>query len=101
MRDLRLTAAAAGAWQLTRYQEQPQLLDPHLASIVGPLAAVLREKAGAEGAPDDTAALIAVSRLLWAVATVRRVQPAAPPCPAACLPAGPVPGRRRPRVSLP
>jgi len=57
---------------------------------------VLRKKAGAEGAPDDTAALVAVSRLLWAVATVRRAQPAAPPCPAACLPAGPVRGCRRP-----
>jgi hypothetical protein len=94
-----LTAAAAGVWQLTRYQEQPQLLDPHLASIVGPLAAVLREKAGAEGAPDDTAALVAVSRLLWAVATIRRAQPATPLPPAACLAAGPAPGRRRPELS--
>ena len=56
--------------QLSRYQEQPQLLDPHLSGIVEPLAGVLRGSAGA-GAPEDLAVIQGISSLLWAVATIR------------------------------
>ncbi|KAK9846640.1 hypothetical protein WJX81_008203 [Elliptochloris bilobata] len=68
-------AQAAAVYQrfhqiLSRYQEQPQLLDPHLSAIVEPLAGVLREGAVAEP-PEDIAVIVAVSRLLWAAATIR------------------------------
>ena len=66
--------------QLSRYQEQAQLLDPHLSSIVEPLAAVLRETAEAN-LSGDTSAIVAVSQMLWAVATIRSVR---------CPPAFPV-----------
>lgn len=66
--------------QLSRYQEQAQLLDPHLSSIVEPLAAVLRENAKAN-LSEDTSAIVAVSQMLWAVATIRSVR---------CPPAFPV-----------
>ena len=59
--------------QLSRYQEQAQLLDPHLSSIVEPLAAVLRETAEAN-LSGDTSAIVAVSQMLWAVATIRSVR---------------------------
>ena len=70
--------------QVTKYQEQPQLLDPLLESVVGPLAQLLsqlareRSSVASNAAADAPAAggevlgrVGAVARLLWVVATVR------------------------------
>jgi tubulin-specific chaperone D len=78
--------------QLTRYQEQPQLLDGYLEDIVQPLASLLRDQAAAAasaapppgaapagGAPAaaaaaggvDVAAVCGVCRLLHVVVSVR------------------------------
>jgi hypothetical protein len=57
-------------WQLEKYQEQSQLLDPHLESIVKPLAALLRRHA-LNGAAADIVTVQNVCRLLQTVASVR------------------------------
>ena len=65
--------------QLDQYQENPTLLDPHLAGLVTPLAAALRVRfpqRTLDGTPETTLnveALGAICRFLWALATVRRV----------------------------
>jgi hypothetical protein len=63
---------------LDRYQEQPQLLDPHIESIVAPLAATLRSACGIEGtgdaAPGGDAGekqLRTACRVLYVLAKVR------------------------------
>jgi hypothetical protein len=56
--------------QLGGYQEEGQLLDPHLDSIITPLAALLHEQAiAAEAAALELTQNI--SKLLWTVASVR------------------------------
>ena len=64
---------ALASSQLTKYQEQPLLLDPHLERLVSPLSAVLRRAArlAAEGSPPDLAASQRVARTLQLLATLR------------------------------
>lgn len=65
--------------QVTKYQEQPQLLDPLLEDLVKPLAGLLLRLAlaatgsegSAGGASVDAAAVADVSRFLWLLSTVR------------------------------
>jgi hypothetical protein len=56
-------------YQLEKYQEQSQLLDPHLPGLVTPLAGRLRDLSLTEN-PDLDEVLV-VSRALWAAATTR------------------------------
>lgn len=56
--------------QLTKYQEQPQLLDGCLESIVQPLAVLLRQSAMSSTA-HDTASVQDICRLLHVLITVR------------------------------
>jgi len=61
---------------LTKYQEQPQLLDPHLERLVDALTHVLRDNArhatAAHGQPaTDLGATQRVSKLLHVLATTR------------------------------
>jgi hypothetical protein len=55
---------------VSKYQEQPQLLDPLLEGLVQPLAALLRAAAAAPSAA-DLGAVRGVSRLLWQLSVVR------------------------------
>ena len=57
-------------WQLTKYQEQPQLLDGTLEAIVQPLAQLLRQVAVSSTA-QDTALVQGVCRMLHVLITVR------------------------------
>lgn len=58
------------AQQVSKYQEQPQLLDPLLEGVVAPLAALLR--AAAEDPPAaDLRRVRAIARLLWQLSVVR------------------------------
>lgn len=55
---------------MSKYQEQPQLLDPLLEGVVAPLAALLR--AAAEDPPAaDLRRVRAIARLLWQLSVVR------------------------------
>ena len=60
---------------LDRYQEQPQLLDPHIESIVTPLAATLRSGCGIDvgggAAPAEQGQIRRASRALYVLAKVR------------------------------
>ena len=60
---------------LDRYQEQPQLLDPHLESIITPLAATLRSACGLGGKDGESLAGVREVRLacrvLYVLAKVR------------------------------
>ena len=60
---------------LDRYQEQPQLLDPHLESIITPLAATLRSACGLGGKDGESLAGVSKVRLacrvLYVLAKVR------------------------------
>jgi hypothetical protein len=56
--------------QLTQYQEQPQLLDGALESIVQPLAVLLRQAAVSSTA-QDIAVVQGVCRMLHVLITVR------------------------------
>lgn len=58
--------------QVGKYQEQPQLLDPLLEGLVGPLTALLRAAAEDPGAA-DLRRVRGVARLLWQLSVVRRV----------------------------
>lgn len=70
------TAAACTAYyllcllQLTKYQEQPQLLDGHLEGIVQPLAVLLRRTALSSTA-QDTGSVQDICRLLHVLISVR------------------------------
>ena len=66
--------------QVSKYQEQPQLLDPLLEDTVQPLTALLRA-AAADPAAADLQRVRGVSRLLWQLSVVRWA-PAGilPPC---------------------
>ena len=59
--------------QLVKYQEQGNLLDPHLEGIVTPLSGIVRTfaksaEAGKEFSPE---ALRGTCQLLWTIVTVR------------------------------
>jgi hypothetical protein len=56
--------------QLTKYQEQPQLLDGSLEAIVQPLAMLLREAAVCSTA-QDTSTVQGVCRMLHVLISVR------------------------------
>lgn len=56
--------------QLTKYQEQPQLLDGTLEAIVQPLASLLRQAAMSSTA-QDTALVQGVCRMLHVLTSVR------------------------------
>jgi hypothetical protein len=56
--------------QLTKYQEQPQLLDGHLEGIVQPLAVLLRSTALSSTA-HDTGSVQDICRLLHVLISVR------------------------------
>ena len=60
---------------LDRYQEQPQLLDPHIESIVAPLAGTLRSACGIEGASAEATGeekhLRTACHVLYVLAKVR------------------------------
>jgi hypothetical protein len=56
--------------QITKYQEQPQLLDGYLESIVQPLATLLRQTA-MSSTVQDTCKVQDVCRLLHVLVTVR------------------------------
>jgi hypothetical protein len=56
--------------QLTKYQEQPQLLDGHLEGIVQPLAVLLRSTALSSTA-QDTGSVQDICRLLHVLISVR------------------------------
>lgn len=56
--------------QVTKYQEQAQLLDPLLEGLVQPLAGLLHRFA-LDPAAADPAAVTDASRFLWLLATVR------------------------------
>jgi hypothetical protein len=56
--------------QLTKYQEQPQLLDGSLEAIVQPLAVLLRRTA-ASSSEQDTALVQGVCRMLHVLLSVR------------------------------
>ncbi len=56
--------------QLTKYQEQPQLLDGSLEAIVQPLAVLLRQAAVCSTA-QDTALVQGVCRMLHVLISVR------------------------------
>ena len=56
--------------QLSKYQEQAQLLDPLLEGIVQPLTALLRA-AAADPQAADLGRVRGVSRLLWQLSVVR------------------------------
>lgn len=58
------------ALQLEKYQEQSQLLDPHLESIVTPLSQLLLD-AATEPKSTKLAVVQHVSKMLWSVASVR------------------------------
>lgn len=60
----------AGVLQLTKYQEQPQLLDGSLEAIVQPLAVLLRQTAESSTA-HDTALVQGVCRMLHVLISVR------------------------------
>ena len=60
--------------QVSKYQEQPQLLDPLLEDTVQPLTALLRA-AAAEPAAADLQRVRGVSRLLWQLSVVRWAPP--------------------------
>jgi hypothetical protein len=70
--DVRLlpTPSLQLAPQLTKYQEQPQLLDGSLEGIVQPLAVLLRQAAVASTA-QDTARVQGVCRMLHVLVSVR------------------------------
>lgn len=59
--------------QLVKYQEQGNLLDPHLERIVEPLSGVLRDIAQQAEAGKEVCAeaLRGTCQLLWTVVTVR------------------------------
>lgn len=57
--------------QLKKYQEQSQLLDPHLESLVTPLSQLLLG-AAAEQISSSFAVVQHVSKMLWTVASVRQ-----------------------------
>lgn len=60
---------------MTHYQEQPQLLDPILDKLVGPLASLLLSLAGPDGTAvrdaDIATAFCSSSRFLWQLSVVR------------------------------
>ncbi|KAL3146182.1 hypothetical protein ABBQ32_002891 [Trebouxia sp. C0010 RCD-2024] len=55
---------------LEKYQEQSQLLDPHLESIITPLSRLLMQSALKPSA-DSVFVVQDVSKLIWSVASVR------------------------------
>lgn len=57
-------------FQLTKYQEQPQLLDGSLEAIVQPLALLLQQ-AAASSTAQDAPVVQAVYRMLHVLVTVR------------------------------
>ena len=59
--------------QCSKYQEQPQLLDPHLEALLAPLTGVLRTaaRAAAAGGEPDLAAAQRAARLLQLLASLR------------------------------
>lgn len=67
---LSLHATHPAPLQVSKYQEQSQLLDPLLEGLVQPLAALLRT-AAAEPAAADLGVVRGVSRLLWQLSVVR------------------------------
>lgn len=65
-----LISHSCHALQLTKYQEQPQLLDASLEAIVQPLAVLLRKTAESSTA-HDTALVQGVCRMLHVLISVR------------------------------
>jgi hypothetical protein len=65
-----LLAGIRSLMQVSKYQEQAQLLDPLLEGAVQPLAALLRTMA-ADPPTADLARVRGVSRLLWQLYVVR------------------------------
>lgn len=60
--------------QLSKYQEQSQLLDPHLPSLVSTLTEPLQQQAHSQersSAAPDLTIVRNICRLLWVIATVR------------------------------
>ena len=56
--------------QLEKYQEQSQLLDPHLESIITPLSRLLMQSA-VQPSADSILVVQHVSKMLWSIASVR------------------------------
>ncbi len=56
--------------QLEKYQEQSQLLDPHLESMITPLSGLLMQSA-LEPSADSIFIVQHVSKMLWSIASVR------------------------------
>lgn len=56
--------------QLEKYQEQSQLLDPHLESMITPLSRLLM-KSALEPSSNSIFVVQHVSKLLWSIASVR------------------------------
>ncbi len=56
--------------QLEKYQEQAQLLDPHMEGLIRPMAAILREQARSKQSADMNITLN-VCKILWTAASVR------------------------------
>ena len=56
--------------QLEKYQEQSQLLDPHLESMITPLSGLLM-KSALEPSSNSISVVQHVSKLLWSIASVR------------------------------
>ncbi len=68
--------------QCSKYQEQPQLLDPHLEALLAPLTGVLRTaaRAAAAGGSPDLAAAQRAARLLQLLASLRGYKARRAPC---------------------
>lgn len=64
-----IQSCACPSVQLGRYQEQPQLLDGLLPGLAGPLTELLDRLVREQ--PVDRHQVIAVSRWIWTLATVR------------------------------
>ena len=58
--------------QLEKYQEQSQLLDPHLESMITPLSGLLM-KSALQPSTNSIFVVQHVSKLLWSIASVRWV----------------------------
>eukprot|EP00891_Asterochloris_glomerata_P000593 jgi/Astpho2/593/e_gw1.00013.148.1_t len=56
--------------QLEKYQEQAQLLDPHMEGLIRPMAAILREQARSKQSADMNVTLN-VCKILWTAASCR------------------------------
>ena len=67
---VRVESSALALLQLEKYQEQSQLLDPHLESMITPLSGLLMQSA-LKPCADSILVVQHVSKLLWSIASVR------------------------------